>query len=117
VKGLLTYKEAEERLADALAAVAKGGFWVPRSLLSRLVDFVLRNASARHMSGGTTNLTRREREVMDAMMENLSNKEIASKLLVSERTVKFHVSNLLAKFGVRRRADLILLYYEALPRA
>lgn len=46
------------------------------------------------------------------MLENLSNKEIACKLNISERTVKFRVSNLLAKFGVRRRADLILLCYQ-----
>ena len=39
-------------------------------------------------------------------------KEVAERLHISERTVKFHVSNLLAKFGVRRRADLILLCYQ-----
>ena len=38
--------------------------------------------------------------------------EVAERLHISERTVKFHVSNLLAKFGVRRRADLILLCYQ-----
>ncbi|HXV60786.1 MAG TPA: LuxR C-terminal-related transcriptional regulator [Vicinamibacteria bacterium] len=37
----------------------------------------------------------------------LSNKEIASKLAISDRTVKFHVSNLLTKFGVERRQHLI----------
>src|SRR5258706_612282 len=46
------------------------------------------------------------------LLENLSNKEIASKLNIAERTVKFHVSNLLNKFGVRRRADLILLTFQ-----
>jgi DNA-binding CsgD family transcriptional regulator len=45
-------------------------------------------------------------------MMNLANKEIGNKLNISERTVKFHVSNLLNKFGVRRRADLILLCYQ-----
>jgi DNA-binding NarL/FixJ family response regulator len=45
-------------------------------------------------------------------LENLANKEIASRFNISERTVKFHVSNLLSKFGVRRRADLILLCYQ-----
>ena len=45
-------------------------------------------------------------------MENLSNKEIANNLRISERTVKFHVSNLLAKHGVQRRSDLILLYFQ-----
>src|SRR5258707_656101 len=54
----------------------------------------------------------REQEVLDSLLENLSNKEIASKLNIAERTVKFHVSNLLNKFGVRRRADLILLTFQ-----
>jgi two-component system response regulator DevR len=47
--------------------------------------------------------------IVDALLENLANKEIANKLHIPERTVKFHVSNLLNKLGVRRRADLILL--------
>jgi DNA-binding NarL/FixJ family response regulator len=42
----------------------------------------------------------------------MSNKEIGSKLNITERTVKYHVSSVLSKFGVRRRADLILLYYQ-----
>ena len=46
-------------------------------------------------------------------MQNLSNKEIGSKLHMSERTAKFHVSNLLAKYAVQRRADLILLFVQA----
>ncbi len=59
-----------------------------------------------------TDLSRREHEVLDPLLGNLSNKEIARKLHISERTVKFHVSNLLSKFGVQRRADLILLYFQ-----
>jgi len=62
--------------------------------------------------GAVTNLSRREQEVLDALLENLANKEIASRLNIAERTVKFHVSNLLSKFGVRRRADLILLTFQ-----
>ncbi|MDQ2970452.1 MAG: helix-turn-helix transcriptional regulator [Acidobacteriota bacterium] len=54
----------------------------------------------------------REREVHELLMENLSNKEIAKRLHMSERTVKFHVSNLLGKHGVKRRADLILLAFS-----
>jgi DNA-binding NarL/FixJ family response regulator len=59
-----------------------------------------------------TELSKREQEVLEALLENLANKEIASRFNISERTVKFHVSNLLSKFGVRRRADLILLCYQ-----
>ena len=112
VKGLLTYVEAREQLVRALPLVANGGFWVPRSVLSGFVDSVLTSQGRRLKTDSVTNLSRREQEVLDSLLENLSNKEIASKLNIAERTVKFHVSNLLSKFGVRRRADLILLTFQ-----
>jgi len=52
-------------------------------------------------------LTRREEEVLGGVMRSLANKEIASQLHLSERTVKFHVSSLLAKFRVRGRMELV----------
>src|ERR1700704_6556662 len=52
-------------------------------------------------------LTRREEEVLSGLMKSLANKEIASNLNLSERTVKFHVSSLLAKFRVRGRMELV----------
>jgi DNA-binding NarL/FixJ family response regulator len=112
VKGLLTYTEARDQLVRALPLVANGGFWVPRSVLSGFVDSILTNQGRRLKTDSVTNLSRREQEVLDSLLENLSNKEIASKLNIAERTVKFHVSNLLSKFGVRRRADLILLTFQ-----
>lgn len=113
VKGLLTYSEARDQISRALPLVAAGGFWVPRSMLSRFVDSILDGQRGRRLKTETaTELSRREQEVLEGLLENLANKEVASKLNISERTVKFHVSNLLAKFGVRRRADLILLCYQ-----
>jgi DNA-binding NarL/FixJ family response regulator len=52
-------------------------------------------------------LTRREKEVLDGILRSLANKEIASELNLSERTVKFHVSSLLAKFKVHSRMELM----------
>jgi len=52
-------------------------------------------------------LAPREREVLNGILEYLANKEIAERLHISVRTVKFHVSSLLAKFGVRDRVGLI----------
>jgi DNA-binding CsgD family transcriptional regulator len=52
-------------------------------------------------------LTRREDEVLSGLMKSLANKEIAASLNLSERTVKFHVSSLLAKFRVRGRMELV----------
>src|SRR5216684_1777911 len=57
--------------------------------------------------GSRVKLTRREDEVLSGLMKSLANKEIAAGLNLSERTVKFHVSSLLAKFRVRGRMELV----------
>jgi DNA-binding NarL/FixJ family response regulator len=113
VKGILNYAEAREQLPQALSLVAAGGFWVSRTVLSRFVDSILTATRGRRLRvDSPAELSRREQEVLSGLLENLANKELADRLHISERTVKFHVSNLLAKFGVRRRADLILLCYQ-----
>jgi DNA-binding NarL/FixJ family response regulator len=113
VKGILTYEEAREQLKPALSQVAAGGIWVPRPVLSRFVDSILSSTQGRRLrADAPSELSKREQEVLNGLLENLANKEVADRLNISERTVKFHVSNLLAKFGVRRRADLILLCYQ-----
>jgi DNA-binding CsgD family transcriptional regulator len=61
-------------------------------------------------------LSRRQYEVLSAVAQNMSNKEIAGRLNLSERTVKFHVSALLEKFGVRGRVDLMLETTSLLPQ-
>jgi len=110
-KGLVTYAEASQRLPRILGEVDAGGFWVPRALLSRFVDETRAASVPRRPVGRTLALTPREQEVLDGLLKNLSNKEIAKKLRISSRTAKFHVSNVLTKYGVRRRADLFLLSF------
>jgi DNA-binding CsgD family transcriptional regulator len=61
---------------------------------------------AGHSVKASVKLTRREKEVLDGILRSLANKEIASELNLSERTVKFHVSSLLSKFKVRGRMEL-----------
>ncbi len=110
-KGLLTYSDAQAQLPRALPLVGGGGFWVPRSLLSEFVDSILSSGQGRRLKVETSaELSRREQEVLDSLLENLANKEIATKLNISERTVKFHVSNL-AELSLACAAvpDLILL--------
>jgi DNA-binding NarL/FixJ family response regulator len=62
---------------------------------------------AGHSARSSVKLTRREEEVLSGIMRSQANKEIASDLNLSERTVKFHVSSLLAKFKVRGRMELV----------
>lgn len=111
-KGLITYQESRTRLARAIKIVAEGGYWVARTLLQRFVESTVSRTRRRHAVRASVALSRREQEVLESLLENQSNKEIASRLHISERTTKFHVSNLLSKFNVRRRADLILLHEQ-----
>ena len=114
-KGLLAYSDVPAQLSRALRVIAEAGFWVPRTLLSRFVDTTLSSSRRVRPLPMIRRLSRREREVMELLLDNLSNKEIARELHFSARTAKFHVSNLLAKHGVRRRADLILLAHTQRP--
>lgn len=57
-------------------------------------------------------LTPREMDVFESVQERLTNKEIADRLSITVRTAKFHVSNLLEKFNVESRTDLMLLKYH-----
>lgn len=110
VKGLLTYNEMDGQLTRALEAVSRGGYWVPRVTLSKFVDSLLVSQNEVKAINSPARVSPRERDVLDALLRNESNKEIASRLNISERTVKFHVSNLLSKYSVGRRADLIVLW-------
>ena len=57
--------------------------------------------------GCGVDISHREKEVLECVLLNLSNKEIGQRLNISERTVKFHVSSLLVKFNVRDRVSLM----------
>lgn len=63
-------------------------------------------------STASVQLTRRQNEVLTCVIQNFTNKEIASRLNLSERTVKFHVSTLLEKFDVSTRVELMLQSYK-----
>jgi DNA-binding CsgD family transcriptional regulator len=76
-------------------------------LLEGLNEKAEKLLEAGHSVGSSVKLTRREEEVLGGVMKSLANKEIAATLNLSERTVKFHVSSLLAKFRVRGRMELV----------
>ena len=80
---------------------------VPReSLLDAAAERAQELLAAGRALGAGVKVSRREQEVLDCILQGSSNKEIAAKLNVAERTVKFHVSSLLAKFGVTDRVAL-----------
>ena len=76
------------------------------SLLDAAAERAQELLAAGRALGAGVKVSRREQEVLECILQSLSNKEIAAKLNVAERTVKFHVSSLLAKFGVTDRVAL-----------
>lgn len=77
-------------------------------LVSSLVGRTMKVIEGCSNAKPQTSLSLRQDQVLAGITQNLSNKEIAVKLNISERTVKFHVSALLQKFDVRGRVDLML---------
>ena len=53
-------------------------------------------------------LTKREKEIFDYLTENLTTKEIAKILSISEKTVRNHISNVMQKLGVKGRASAVI---------
>lgn len=84
-------------------------------LVSSLVGRTMKVIEGCSNAKPQTSLSVRQDQVLAGITQNLSNKEIASKLNISERTVKFHVSALLQKFDVRGRVDLMLEAANILP--
>ncbi len=99
-------------LVDAIRLVAGGNALLAPSALTRLLD---RFSSPRPHEPDTTPLqalTEREREILQLVAEGLSNAEVAARLVVSETTVKTHVSNLLRKLSVRDRVQAVIAAYD-----
>jgi len=105
VKGIVPFSEdLDTKLPNALTVVSEGGFWVKRQVLN---EYVKRTSQLlRRMSSCDRLITARERQIGDFLREGLSNKQIAGSLQISERTVKFHVSNILRKCEFESRRQL-----------
>jgi DNA-binding NarL/FixJ family response regulator len=112
--GFLLKDAPPEDLVEAIRIVASGEALLAPSVTRRLLD---RLASRLPRANEDTipalsELTPRELEVLKLMARGLSNAEIAEKLVVSETTVKTHVSRVLAKLEIRDRVQAVILAYE-----
>ncbi len=110
VKGILPHAAGAAELRNALRCIREGSLWTPRAVLSEWVERV-----ARLGLGNGNAFTRSEQRVLEAVRDELSNKEIARRLGVTEATVKFHVGKLLKKTGAADRRELARFASETLP--
>jgi DNA-binding NarL/FixJ family response regulator len=100
-------------LISAVRVVAHGEAVAAPSVTRRLIAHYLGSTPAPPATGGRlAALTGREREVLILVTRGLSNTEIAAALVLSESTVKTHVSRILAKLDLRDRVQAVILGYE-----
>ncbi|GHF29280.1 DNA-binding response regulator [Amycolatopsis deserti] len=110
--GFLLKDVTAERLFDAVRVVAEGQALLAPTVTRRLISEFARQRP-RVAAPVLPALTPRETEVLRLVAEGLSNTEIAGRLVVTEETVKTHVSRILAKLGVRDRTQAVVAAYES----
>jgi len=101
-------------LVHAVRVVAAGEALLAPSVTRRLIgEFAARPRERRPRPTALNALTPRETEVLRLIARGRSNQEIAAELVVAEQTVKTHVGRILAKLGLRDRAQAVVFAYES----
>ena len=114
VRGYVLKGVGSKTLAEILSDVAAGQSYVSPTLSARLLSDLLQPASRK--PDPLSQLTGREAEILRLVAEGLSNKEVAARLSLQEKTVKHHMTRVLAKLNVRNRTEAALLMHEAKER-
>ncbi len=113
--GFLLKDVTAERLFDAVRVIAAGEALLAPSVTRRLIsEFALMRPKPEAQStAALAALTPRETQVLKLVAEGLSNLEISARLMVTEETIKTHVSRVLSKLGLRDRTQAVVTAYES----
>ncbi|WP_027345595.1 response regulator [Hamadaea tsunoensis] len=112
--GFLLKDAPAAQLVHAVRVVAAGEALLAPTITRRLIeDFARRRRPGQAAPPSLNGLTSRETEVLALIAQGLSNQEIAADLVVAEQTVKTHVGRILAKLGLRDRAQAVVAAYES----
>ncbi len=109
---LLKHAPPEELLLGVRAAADGGALLSPTVTRRLLAEFTARRPAAAGPPAVLARLTSREREVLDLVIRGRSNAEIARDLVVTQSTVKTHVTHILDKLGLRDRVQAVVFGYE-----
>ncbi len=117
--GIVNEDQNPRLLIEAVKQTYAGETWLNQVVLNKVIQ---RNRSNAGQNGdqsskfdsesGTETLTKRELEVLDLIGKGLKNKQIAKQLLISEPTVRCHLSSIYGKLGVNDRLNLVIKAYQ-----
>jgi two-component system nitrate/nitrite response regulator NarL len=113
-KGYVLKGVGSRALADVIRTVASGESYVAPTLSAKLISN--RSPVAATKSDLLTELTAREQEVLHLVASGMSNKHVARKLDLHEKTVKHHMTQVMAKLGVSNRTEAAMVLRDALDR-
>ncbi|KKK39102.1 LuxR family transcriptional regulator [Mesobacillus campisalis] len=102
--GYILKDAPSEQVVEAVRTVAKGESVIHPSMTRKLLSFHQQKKTDQEEKA----LTEREKEVLLCLVEGMSNKEIANKLYISDKTVKIHVSKIFRKLNVKSRSQVVI---------
>jgi DNA-binding NarL/FixJ family response regulator len=105
--GYILKSSVAEDLRRAIRAVARGEQYFAPTVSKLMIDSYVRTATGQGGAKSTIELTPRESEILQLIVDGHTNQQIAKKLHISVRTVEFHRANLTEKIGVRDTAGLV----------
>ena len=107
-RGVMAVGEAYAQGIRAIRTVHAGEIWGSRGVLSQIVAASIKHTIQVHaLSKSSLNLTERESEIVKLLRSGSTNKEIASQLSISDKTVKTHLQNIFGKLQIHRRQQIL----------
>jgi DNA-binding NarL/FixJ family response regulator len=113
--GIVLKETALELILKAIEKVYAGEMWLDRTLIASLLNARVRNNGSQEQNARAARiatLTDREREVIGLIGEGLRNRVIAERLVISEATVRNHLTSIFSKLGVDDRFELVVFAYQ-----
>jgi DNA-binding NarL/FixJ family response regulator len=107
-RGVVAKGSASTVLFKSIRTVMAGEIWISRSTVADLIELLRARSQPPRTSSGSFDLTRREMEVIAAVVEGHFNKDIAKDFNISEDTVKHHLTRIFDKVGVSNRVELAM---------
>lgn len=119
VRAFVCHDAPLDTLVDAVHSTARKEVFLPHSIAVQIIDGIMPHLPffTPGIASPLDRFTAREREVYSHLTAGLSNAEIAEACYLSEKTVKFHVSNILRKLGVKNRLQAVAHAHQAVEKA